>query len=111
MVIDKQKLLTLYSSGKERCGFIVDGSIVEVENVAATPEEGFAISVDDVMKYSEVAQGTWHTHPDESSNLSGEDYSMFTMWKDLYHIIIGNDGLKVYQFSKEKKSVMVVPYE
>lgn len=111
MQINKEALMEKYQHGPERCGFIVNGEIIEVINTSHNPDEGFVISVEDVLKYSDIAEATWHTHPEENSNLSGEDYAMFTMWKDLYHIIIGSDGLKTYKFSKEKKSVMVVNNE
>lgn len=111
MVASKEELLKLYAHGPERCGFIINGEIVEVENVSPKPEEGFVISVLDVIKYADSAEGTWHTHPEESCNLSGEDYPMFTMWKDLYHIIIGSDGIKKYKYSRDKKAIMVIDNE
>lgn len=105
----KDYLLSLYSDeGPERCGFILENGIIEVPNTCANPTEGFLISPNDVMLYEGVALATWHTHPNVSSNLSGEDYSMFKTWYNLHHIIIGKDGFRVFKYDNVKKAMMEV---
>lgn len=108
----KRALQDLYAAeGKERVGFMLPGSgMVEVQNVADKPEEGFLISPEDILKYTEEkeAWATWHTHPNETSNLSGEDFLMIKAWPDLIHFIVGKDGVKSYQFNAEKKAVLEV---
>jgi proteasome lid subunit RPN8/RPN11 len=96
----KNKLLKYYSDeGKERVGFITKkGNIAEVENICNDPENGFVVSTEDIINYAEDKESiaTWHTHPNQSCNLSGEDSKMFYQWPDMFHIIIGKDGLNVY---------------
>jgi proteasome lid subunit RPN8/RPN11 len=76
----------------ERCGLILkDGTIIEVENVAADKTLGYQMSPLSVLPFVEegLVAGTWHTHPDTDPNLSGEDYSGFLGWPDLEHSIVG----------------------
>ena len=83
--------------GPERVGFIFpDGAIVEVENSAANPLEGFDVCAEDLITFAERATASWHTHPGASANLSVEDNSAFLCWPKLEHFIIGNDGIKKY---------------
>lgn len=86
-------------TGAERVGFILkDYTIVEVLNTSNDPENSFSVSGQDIMKYAcHEAIGSWHTHPNQASNLSGEDYGNFMKWKDLFHLIIGNDGTKCFR--------------
>lgn len=41
--------------------------------------------------------GTFHTHPNGSSNLSYEDYESFISYPNLVHYIIGEDGVRSYK--------------
>ena len=95
----KSKLEEFYTSaGPERVGFIFsDDTIVEVENVAARPEDSFDVSAEDLIAYGERATATFHTHPGVISNLSNDDYSAFLSWPKLRHYIIGSDGIRCYK--------------
>lgn len=91
-------LLPLYEGAFERCGFILKtGEIVEVPNICAEPEQGFDMRGEDLIKYPAISSATWHTHPDEDSNLSAGDYVTFLNWPELDHYIIGNDGVTKFQ--------------
>jgi proteasome lid subunit RPN8/RPN11 len=91
------RLLELYEGPHERCGFVLKtGEIVEVVNICQTPEMGFDMCGDDLIKYSPIAAASWHTHPDEDSNLSAGDYQSFLNWPELEHYIVGNDGVTKY---------------
>lgn len=108
----KDFLIRLYNpTGPERVGFLKDeNKIVEVPNVANLPNEGFRVEgqviVDHTEKYG--CWGTWHTHPGEDANLSGEDYRSFKFWPDLYHFIIGNDGVRCFKWDDEKQAILEV---
>lgn len=97
-------LLKFYSDeGPERCGLVLDdGSVIELQNVAAQPEEAFEISDEDLIQYEEHTVASWHTHPGQTSQLSFDDYEGFLMWPDLKHHIIGNDGLTIYAVKNGK---------
>ena len=91
-------LETLLQPGEtaERCGVIMDdGNIVEILNINEEPEKGFEmepVAFIELIKTRHVV-GTWHTHPDGSPVLSGEDYTTFLAWPDLEHSVIGiQDG-------------------
>jgi proteasome lid subunit RPN8/RPN11 len=93
-------LVEKYKGDKERVGFVLrTGDAVEVPNISKTPEEGFSISTEDIIKYldPEVSIATWHTHPGQSSNLSVEDMENFLQWPDHLHYIIGVDGISCYK--------------
>jgi proteasome lid subunit RPN8/RPN11 len=96
----------------ERCGLVLkDGSVVELNNLAAEPGHSFEMDHEAALPYfkrDEVAM-TWHTHPDSDPNLSGEDYSSFLSWPDLVHAIIGvRDGKTVVEkFQIENGLVLV----
>lgn len=91
-------LLSLYEGPNERVGFILKtGEIVEVDNICAEPTEGFDVRGADIIRYTPIAVATWHTHPDEDSNLSAGDFQSFLNWPDLEHYIIGNDGVTKFR--------------
>lgn len=94
-------LLEFYASeGPERGGFVLpDGSIVEVENDAPSPNDGFDVCPEDLITFGERAVASWHTHPNASANLSVLDNSAFLCWPKLRHFIIGNDGIKAYEIT------------
>lgn len=106
----KAALAGLYEQyGPELCGFIHNNDqVVKVPNVAADPENGFLMSTAAVIENTDNDQSwaSWHTHPNASSNLSGEDHSTFMRWKDMVHFIIGNDGVRAYQYSEKVKTVI-----
>ena len=105
----KDFLTRIYSpEGNERCGVLTDLQIVELENCSPTPHAGFDISGNDTLAWFDKAKATWHTHPGMPSNLGGEDYQMFTEWKDLYHFIVGCDGVRCYKYDREKQALMEV---
>ena len=89
-----QQLLDLYEGDEERCGFVLkSGDIVEVINICENPKEGFAVAGADLVRFTPIAQATWHTHPGSDSNLSANDWHSFLNWPELEHYIIGNDGI------------------
>lgn len=99
------------NTGVERVGFIIgSNTIVEVPNDASDPENGFAVSPENIDIYVEGkgATASWHTHPGKDSNLSGEDFRMFKAYRDMKHYIIGNDGTRCYQYDAERGTVMEI---
>lgn len=91
------QLLNLYEGPLERVGFILkNDEIVEVENICEDPTQGFDVRGEDLIKYAGDAAATWHTHPDEDSNLSAGDWHSFRNWPELDHYIIGKDGVTKY---------------
>lgn len=87
--------------GLERLGFILeDETLVELTNAHSEPEQGASFSSQDLHKYCFSGKfkviATWHTHPGETSNLSGEDYSAFQAYPKIKHYIIGSDGVSRY---------------
>lgn len=104
-----ENLKSKYSeTGPERVGFIVNGEVIEVQNTSGKPDEGFLIADAAVLYYTEevIAEATWHTHPNQSSNLSGKDYPMFRDWPEMDHYIVGNDGVRCYRYDKAKGAVL-----
>lgn len=107
----KRILAEFYAvEGNERVGFVKGNEIVEVGNYAEKPQEGFMISASDIRYFTEdnPYEATWHTHPGQDSNLSGEDYDMFYNWPDLMHFIIGLDGVRLYKYDETKKTVVEI---
>jgi len=105
----KTEICTHYSdTGPEKVGFVLPDKVVKVMNIADKPDEGFDVDPSDIIKYTEQkgAIATWHTHPGSPSNLSGEDFHTFKMWPDLYHLIIGKDGVRCFKYDTEKKALM-----
>ena len=81
----------------ERVGLILrSGEVIELVNISNTPNKAFAVAPEDMIKYEGSATATWHTHPESSSDLSGEDYIGFTMWPDFLHLIFGTEGVQGY---------------
>lgn len=76
----------------ERCGLILkDGTIVEIGNIAEEKSDGYEMDPVAVLPFIKDGsiEATWHTHPDSSSNLSGEDYAGFLAWPMFEHVIVG----------------------
>lgn len=81
----------------ERCGFILKGNrMVEVMNTHPDPKNGFEICADSIVRHEDNIKATWHTHPEGTSTLSGEDYTCFMNWPDLEHYIISKEGVRRY---------------
>lgn len=98
-------------NGNERCGFVLQHyGIHEVPNICENPDKGFLINTLDIRKYIEsgAAIATWHTHPNKDSNLSGEDYRCFRAYPNVFHYIIGNDGVRCFKFDKDKQVILEV---
>lgn len=90
-------LYDYYKGNKERCGFILkDGSIVELDNIHPEPTEGFEIDPIEILRYVDDLKAIWHTHPDSSSVLSGEDKLCMEAWPDLEHFIVGEQDISSY---------------
>lgn len=99
----------MYSDqGIERVGFILDNySFIEVKNVAPNPEYAYSVSGQDIKDYAiNNAIGTWHTHPNATSNLSHDDYDNFIRWNNMFHLIVGSDGVRLYNYVNECKCVV-----
>lgn len=108
-----KKLLTNFYSneGPERVGFIIPrNEIVEVENISENPLDGFLVDAEDIIHYTETkgAIATWHTHPNQSANLSGEDNRIFFNWPELTHFIIGNDGVRAFKYDEKLKDILEI---
>lgn len=103
-----EELLTKYSDeGPERLGFVFEsGKIIELTNIHPHPEEGAQYPSEDLFKYlysdniEDAVAATWHTHPAESSTLSGDDFMSFKNHPSLEHYIIGNNGVRKYYFDE-----------
>lgn len=80
----------------ERCGFVVDGKIVEVKNICHEPADGFDISANDLLEYEGRASASWHTHTGTDCNLTRDDLVSFLNYPHLHHYIIGSDGVACY---------------
>lgn len=105
----KKVLKQFYApDGPERVGFIgKKNSIIEVKNVSQKPEDGFLVAPEDTIKCIEKgAWASWHTHPGQDSNLSGEDHKMFMNWPYMTHFIIGSDKVKAYYYDSTKKAIL-----
>lgn len=77
---------------QERCGLVFeDGSTVEIKNIANNPVTSYEMDPQEALPHLTEGKvtGTWHTHPDASPQLSGEDYKGFLGWPKLQHHIIG----------------------
>lgn len=105
------KLRAIYSrSNEEMGGYITkDGLVFEVNNAHPDKENNFMFSCDDLDKLdSDDVIGTFHTHPNKSSNLSKEDYDAFVNWEKLLHFIIGQDKINCYKVS-DRGTVIIEP--
>jgi len=97
-----EKLKQKYSdTGHERLGFILsEGEVVELDNAHDVPQHGAKYSSSDLFRYmfsgDFTVKATWHTHPSETKNLSGDDYVAFKNYPDIDHYVIGNDGVRRY---------------
>lgn len=107
----KKMLRAFYSDeGSERVGFLFPTELREVKNIAHDPNNGFMVSAEDILLNTEEegCYATWHTHPNQDANLSGEDYLMFKNWPELYHFIVGKDDTKAFMYNEEKDAIVEV---
>lgn len=82
----------------ERCGLILlSGKIVEAPNTHSEPNNGFRIDPKLLIKHEGKIAASWHTHPNGTAQLSQDDYQTFLQWPDLFHAIIGSDGVRYYK--------------
>lgn len=96
----KSKLKRKLKKGdkEEKCGLILKGyRIIEVENTNLNKENSFRIDAKALIKHEDELIGTWHTHPNESANLSLDDYDGFRQWPRLQHYIVGIDGVRCFE--------------
>ena len=95
----ESSLLSFYSnSGPERGGIITRPGPVECKNISDNPTESYEMSYEDMDKLDNADTfGTFHTHPNESGNLSYDDYQSFMAYPALQHYIIGKDGVHTYK--------------
>jgi proteasome lid subunit RPN8/RPN11 len=95
--LSKPSLTAYLTPGPERGGLILTtGEVIELANCSPDPEQGFMPDPLELLAHVDQAGATWHTHPDESANLSSEDFQTFILWPNLYHVIVGNDGTRWY---------------
>lgn len=94
----ESSLLSFYNnSGPERGGIITRLGPTECKNTSENPSESYEMSFEDMDKLdSSDTLGTFHTHPNESANLTYDDYETFMAYPGLKHYIIGKDGVRVY---------------
>lgn len=91
------KLKKYWVSTQERCGVITaEGKIVELKNASSTPTLQFRMLADDVTKYRDTMQATWHTHPTTSANLSVDDWVMFRQFPNAMHYIVAEHSTRSY---------------
>lgn len=105
----KKALKDFYApEGVERVGFIGNrNTIIEVKNISPKPTEGFLVDPTDTIKAINLgAWASWHTHPNQDSNLSGEDHKNFRNWPYMVHFIVGNNGVKAYHYDSTKKAIL-----
>jgi len=97
------KLLKKYDPTHEleKCGLVIGNKLVESSNCHSEPTKGFVIPAEFMLKYEDTATGTWHTHPNDKANLSHEDYAGFSQWPDLFHYIIGIDGVRCFKLQDD----------
>lgn len=98
-----QQILDLWDPYVEHCGFVLrDGSVVEVLNMHESPQDGFRISPEDILKHEATIIATWHTHPHTSGNLSVEDYRCFLNWPEWFHYICDRSKLHCYYVQTQR---------
>lgn len=112
-VIDsvKRALRRVYNDiGNERIGFIKGDNVIEVQNTAVKPDLGFEVSGEDIKLFMSdpLYWATWHTHPNQNSNISGKDYELVNTWPNTIHFIVGSDGVRAYYFCQDKKAVLEI---
>ena len=83
------QLLAMVQPGPERCGLVLmDGTVVELPNVAYDPWGTFRLSKFDMQTYLEDGiAGSWHTHPTGPANLSLADLQGFKEFPEWEHYI------------------------
>lgn len=88
----------VYSFDQENCGFILNtGEIVVLQNLHPDPVNNFAISDEDILNYGlENILAFWHSHLNNDTNLSTNDYKAFLNFPDHYHIIFCYTDFTVY---------------
>lgn len=102
----KTALLNKFEGEEERVGFILaDEKVVEVQNVCSEPKDGFDVAPEDLLLYVDDAVASWHTHPNNSSNLSVRDFETFLFYPHMRHYIVGVDG--VSEFYVEDGEVLI----
>ena len=94
--------------GPEFVGFIIGSKIIQVPNISPEPDTSFMVSVKDIISYADEADYFFHTHPNQDSNLSHEDFIGIKNWPSLTHCIIGNDGVSCYKYNEEREEVTKV---
>jgi hypothetical protein len=75
---------------------LADGTVVELTNICDDPAAGYTPDLDALIPLLPTMSSTWHSHPDASAQLSGEDWETFSSWPDHTHAIVGNDGVRWY---------------
>ena len=83
--------------GPERGGLILpQNKLVEFPNTAGDDYSYLPkLTPADASSFDQ-AIGTWHTHPDSTSNLSAGDAQTFKQWPALLHAVVGTDGVSWY---------------
>lgn len=76
----EEALLSFWNEDRERCGLIIDNTVVEFENVSDESKSEFAFYSSDVDFFLEThgltndsVVGVWHTHPTNEARPSELD--------------------------------------
>ncbi len=99
MPVSDHKFLAYFDADdkKERCGFVLEGNrVIEVRNVHPQPEQAVEWDPESIVRHEPRIKGTWHSHPNGASTLSGQDHSCFLTWPHLQHYIVSLEGVRCY---------------
>lgn len=111
MILNKDTMSSLTENYKDKTteigGFVKkNGEVVVCENVHPNPIDNVAFSIGDLKRLEQDdVLATFHTHLG-GKNLSHEDYLAFRNWCEIYHLIIGADGVRCYKVN-ERGNVVV----
>lgn len=99
--LDKELKKLLKTDLGERGGVVLDdGKVVEFANLAPDPTKNFLPNIAEMIPIEDRVVATWHTHPEETANLSAEDWKTFVGWPHLLHAIVGTDGVRWYRVQR-----------
>jgi proteasome lid subunit RPN8/RPN11 len=88
-----------YSPEKEVGGVVKkNGEVVRIPNISSSPEDSYIISSKDLLLLEDPeVYATWHTHPDQTHNLSVQDKRAFLNWPNLKHYVVSKNKVLCYE--------------
>lgn len=96
-------MLHYWNSTTERFGLILeDGAVAEFKNQSQTPGKTLLVDRQSIEPFLPMAVASWHTHPENSVNLSCHDYAMFLTMPSLTHYIITETRIRSFVVSNGK---------